>query len=835
MLDGNLNIDNRQAGRLSLRGIFIGTALFAAALVTVYGILVMATLPARPWHPTELMAVGLACALPLALMVAGAFFPYWKTAVCLAVLGTALVTYGPVVIGGMLFYGVGAIALGNLIYRLRLDSTESALLAFVLGFGTLGVAIGFTAPLRIHFDFVYGALLLSAILLARKQLIACARASLALLVERARLSSTGDLISRLAVTTAVFVALLLMLYASARETGFDALTTHFYMIDHLKTNGRFVFDIEMSPFVLMPKTSIWSLSVGHILGGEFALRALHASLFLVTAGLIAGRTAPQMGMGPSALMIAGFLSAPVVYWVSSQLFEESGTTLFLTGAAVFFLRGSDTGKPLQMDALALACLGLAVSSKPQALFFGTLGVVIVLRRLILSGFSPASLPGLAGGCVLFLVLACGPYLRAFLRAGNPFHPFTPGSTVDARWEHPVTLQTPYDMVFNTSLHMEAWPGGFAFQFLLLLAAGLLVLLTGRWRSVSSLAVVALVFCAVLALQTVYARYQLYTFPLLMISLAALYPLLASWVRIGLGVFLFALVPLNLSFWQSVHVPTFQLRQLLDPAQSPDVPGERRVFDFLNAAYGSEATVYIAGSPRYAGGLDGVAHASSRLALEMNKAETLSGLADGLRRGQITHVVLGGQPSNPLITELCRAACIPLPDIQPGIQVFIVNPSRVSLIAERLDAFELLGLPAPALPAETQSPAGPLEMLEGWSEEPWGWWSTGPESTVQLGEAFHGARRLAFNIRPFRPPGAPALSVNVYIDDALVDSWTFENVPVGDSEVRVLELSEPVSAEAPNLLRLSYSSTLSPEEILGNGDTREIALGINSIEAQPDGE
>jgi len=95
--------------------------------------------------------------------------------------------------------------------------------------------------------------------------------------------------------------------------------------------------------------------------------------------------------------------------------------------------------------------------------------------------------------------------------------------------------------------------------------------------------------------------------------------------------------------------------------------------------------------------------------------------------------------------------------------------------------------------------------------------------------------VAFNIRPFRPPGAPALTVNVYIDDALVGTWTFENVPVGNSEVRVLELSEPVSGETPNVLRLSYSSTLSPEEILGNGDTREIALGVNSIEAQPDGE
>ncbi len=835
MLDGNLSIDDRQAGRPSLKGLFIGSVLLAAALLTVYGVVQMEAFPARPWHPTELMAVGLACALPLALMVAGAFTPYWRTAVCLAVLGTALVTYGPVVLGVVLFYGIGAIALGNLIYRLRLDSIESALLAFVLGFGTLGVAIGFTAPLRIHFDFVYGALLLSAILLARKQLITCARIALAPLAERTSPSTTGVIFSRLAITTAVLVALLLMLYASARESGFDALTTHFYLIDNLKGNGQFPYDIEISPFVLMPKTAIWGLSVAHILGGEFALRALHASLFLITAGLIAGRAAPQMGAGQSALMIAGFLSAPVVYWVSSQLFEESATILFLTGAAIFFLRGESSDKPLQMDALALACLGMAVSSKPQSLFFGTLGAAIVLRRLATSGISPSNITGLVSGCALFLALACGPYLRAFLLTGNPLHPFKPGSTVDARWEHPFTLNSPYDMVFNTTTHMEAWPGGFTFQFLPLLAAGFLALLLGRWRSISCLALVALVFCAVLALQTLYARYQIYAFPLLMLSLAALYPQLANWARIAFGGVLFALVPLNLSAWQSVHVPTFQLRQLLDPAQSPDVPGERRVFDFLNAAYGKTANVYIAGSPRYAGGLNGVVHASSDLAREMNAAPTLDALARGMSRGKITHIVLAGQPSNPLLTELCRAACTPLPEVQTGIQVFTVDPSRISLIADRLDAFELLGLSAPVLPSAISTSAGNIDMLQGWSEEPWGWWSTGSTSKVELGPEFHGANALAFHIRPFRPPGAPTLSVNVYVNEILIDSWTFENVPLGTSEVRVLELSEPISPSAPNIVSFTYSSTLSPDDILENGDTRQIAIGINSIEPHLRGE
>lgn len=824
MLGQNITVDAASGHSGSLLNVFIGLALLTAAGLTIYGLYHMEVFPARSWQSAELQALGFACALPFGLMITGAFTAYWRAAVLASVTTMALVTYGPGVLCVVIFYVAGAAAVGRLVFGLHLNSLESALLAFALGFGLFGVLIGYAAALPVHFDFVYGGVLLTAVLLARREITVCFRAFARYLFERDEPLSAVMLVKRLSVSVTFGVALVLMLYASARESGFDALTTHFFMIGRLAESGAFPYDIQVSPFVLMPKTAIWGLSVAHILGGEFALRALHASLFLVTVGLVACRAVPQMGSASSGLMIAGFLSAPVVYWVSSQLFEESGTTMFITAAAVFFLRGADRDKPLQMDVLALACLGMAVSSKPQALFFGTLGVIIFVRRLIVSQFSFATILGLASGFAVFVFLACGPYLRAFLETGNPFHPFKPGSIVDARWDHALTITSPYDMVFNTSTYMESWPGGFSFQFLLLLAAGLLALLLSRWRSISSLALVAIIFGCALATQTLYARYQLYAFPLLMLSLAAIYPHLARWARAPITAFLFAIVPLNLFAWQSVHVPAFDTRQLLDPAQSPDVPIERRAFDLLNTLHGNKASVYVASATRYSGGLQGTPHSRSEIAARINSAEDLTSTALALRQGGITHIVVTGQPLNPYILSVCEAVCRRFPDLPVGVDVFVVDKNRIGIFADRTDAYELLGLASPS----PELPLSDFSVGVGWTSEPWGWWSKGDYSTIKLGASFDNAEKLLFEVIPFRPPGSAPLTVTIHLDELYLSDWIFQDIPFGQSEVRELELPDARPMEAASVLTFYYDSTLTPDEVLANGDKRELAIGLVDI-------
>lgn len=823
-----------------LAAIILSLGLLAAIGLTLYGLFNFNSIPAQPWSPIELKAIAAACALPVALMVAGAFTVWWRACVLAAVAGVALVTYGPGVMCMLLLHILGSLALGRLIYRVDIVSVESALLAFVLGLGTFGVIVSLTLPLRIHYDFVYAISLLVAIVLARKSLFSNGRLLAAQVFTKIAPSSRRHLISRLVISASfILIALILMLYASARESGYDALTVHFRFIDQLKLNGFFSYDMSVSPFILMPKTSVWSLAPAHILGGEFALRAMNASLLLAVAGLIACRSAPLMGAAPSALMIAGFLSAPVVYWVSSQLFEETATTLFLAASAVLFLRGADADKPAHVDLLALACLGLAVSSKPQALFFGALGVAIVLRRLLVSGLSWTTIKGVAAGCLVFAALAAGPYLRALFLTGNPFHPFTPGTTIDARWEGDPTATTAYDMVFNTTSHMEAWPGGFAIQFLVLLAAGGLAIFLGRGRSVSSLALAALLFCVALATQTVYARYQLYAFPILMMSLAALYPVIAPWGRAAVTAFLLISIPLNFSFWQSVHVPTFTLGQLLDPSVSPDVPGERRVFDVLNARYGDEVSVYIAGQHRYSGGLHGEAHGVSQEAREMTSAATLPALANAMLSAGVTHVVLSGPPLNPLTIELCRLSCEPLESIQPGIDVFRVDAARLSSLASDPDAADRLGASnldaTPMDPTPMDSAPENFVMLGGWEREVWGWWSVENASTLRLGERFHGVGAVRLSLTAFRPPDAGALEVVVDLDGNEVARWLFENVAPGTFEVRDIILSAPISPAEPNVLRLSYSAPLSPDAFLANGDQRRLAIGLRDIEPLSSGD
>lgn len=802
--------------------------VLAAVFVTLFGIFNMDPEPSRVWSRAELLGILFVCALPVGIMAAGAFTAWWRRSVLVAIIGVALVTYGPEVLSTLMLHAIGSVAIGRLIYRVDLDSVESVLIAFTLGFGTLGVLIGFTVPATIHFDFVYGAIFLGAIAMAHRPIFRAGQSLGASLLVRSPAQSRKCLISRLFASLCVAIALLLMLYASARESGFDALTTHLYFIDQLKINGVFNYDIGMSPFVYMPKTAVWSLAPTHILGGEFALRAMNASLLLAVAGLVVCRTAPTMGAGPSALLAACFLSAPLVFWISSQLFEENATTLFIVASAVLFLRGEKTDRPFYFDALALACLGLAVSSKPQALFFGGLGAAIVLRRLMINGVTWASIKGVILGSGLFAALAIAPYLRALINTGNPFHPFRAGSNHDARWDHDLTLMTPYEMIFQTSQYMEAWPGGFAVQFILLLVSGFLVLLLGRWQSLSSLGLVALVFCTALATQSVYARYQIYAFPLLMISVAALYPALMPWGRAVITAFLLFSIPVNLAFWPRTNAPDFALAQVLDPSLSPQVPGERRVFDVLNARYGPDTSVYMAGQMRFAGGLEGQAHGFSQQASEMTSAQTLTSLAKAMQRSGVTHVLLAGEPLNPLIEELCQIACVLLHPIVGGMDVFRVDQERLEMVAN--DARAALGLGAlqPAPGSDGQIVRGFI-MMDGWDRESWGWWSLGDSSTLRLRDRFNSATALRITHTVFRPQGSGALLVEVELDGVEIARLSFGNGVTGSFEIQDIILPAPISADQPKILRFSYSSPLSPDAYLANGDQRQIAIGISDIE------
>lgn len=808
-----------------LRRSIVWLLIVGAIAVTLYGLARFDWQGRQRWPEDELRSVLLTLSLPAVVLFGGAWWKHWPILCVLVFAGGLLLTYGPAAMATMAFCGIAFVSIGALVFRIRLDRLESLLLAGVVGFGLAGVIVGVTAPLRVHFDFTYGAAFGLCIFLARRQLAGIFVQAWQRLKQPLQGNFGSRLIHNSGVASAVLLSIALMLYATMRESGYDGLVTHFYLTESLRQDGQFVFDIAASPFVLMPKTAVWGLATVDVIGGEYAMRAAHASLLGISAALVGMRSTPFMGRGGAGILVATLLSAPVAFWISSHFFEETGTLALLTASAVFFLRGVERdGSPLA-DVAGLACLGMAVSSKPQALFMGLLGVAFVLRRLA----TMRSVQGLlvaVSSSLVFLLMAAGPYARAYLTTGNPFFPFVPGEMLDPRWERPLSAAVPYDMVFATSNHMEAYPGGFAFQFLLLLACGVSAILLLRPKSVSALAVAGLVFAVALAGQTLYARYQIYAFPFYMLACATVYSSLGRAGRAMLVGSLVLVTPLNLQFWPSMHVADFSLAHLTSPELNSVVPPERRAFDALNDLYGDKTSVYVAGSA-FSAGLAGTPHALSSEARALDAASNLQDVARILRDARITHVVASQPVRNPLVLEACKLICNEFPLGAADYKIFSVDWARASILADRLNALELLGANTPS-DVDGNVPAT-IELGEGWSNrEEWGWWSVAPTAEIRLGEGFTGAKLIHAKVQAFSPPGTVGLEVVATLDDAEVARWTFESGSLGQVVEKTIELQQPIAPGASRVLRFRFSKTYMPKDYLGGEDSRELALGLISL-------
>jgi hypothetical protein len=793
-------------------------AILAAVLAaTAYGFLTLQDNETNLWPPEDLWHFGTSLAVPASLLLGLSFLRQWPRLALGVVFGAALITYGPAAIFIILFCAAGFIAIGQMASRLRLETIEDGLLALAIGFGIVGLVVGLTAPLRIHFDFVYAGIMSWAILTVRGQLFPW----ISVLLRRAMTPSDAGLWRRTGRHLATALILLLvigvMLFATAVESGPDALSTHFAYSEALREYGFIQLDADLWRTVFMPKGSVWGLSVVHVIGGEFALRAANASLLPLAAALLAMRASRSMGKTSAALLAASLLSAPVCFWISAQFFEESGAIFLISAAVVFFLRAETSSHPHHEDWRAFAALGLAVSAKTQVLFLGVLGVSLVLRRLI-NDPTARGFRDVIVGSTICAVLGVGFYLRAFLLTGNPFFPFVAGEGVDPRWERPLSATTPLDMVFNTGM-MEAYAGGFAFQFLLLIGAGIAVLAVPPGRSVRWLGLTALIFCLALATQTLYARYQIYAFPLFMLALAALYPLITVVGRVAVSMSLVLLTVANLGFWRSVHVQQYRLEQLLAPQTSSYIAPERRAFDALDALYGRDAVVYVAGPSDVAAGSSGQVHATTRLSKEIDAAGSVTDMARLMRAGEISHIVVSGEPSNPNVLELCRLACRPFPLAKElGLRLYEVDAARMSIVADRIDAAELFGLPPPA----------EAIPLTGWDKkEDWGWWSIEPRAEARL-VGFGGATEVGIHLLRYSPPGTEGLNVRVSLDGVLIADWRFDPGPVGYREERRIRLSSPIDATKANILSFEFSRTYSPSATMGGSDQRSLAMGLIGV-------
>ena len=231
-----------------------------------------------------------------------------------------------------------------------------------------------------------------------------------------------------------------------------------------------------------------------------------------------------------------FLAVPLMFAMSATAFIDLILTFMCTAAVLAAIVALRTGAP--RDALAAALLfGSAIATKLPALLLAPAFVLLILaaaleRRARGSDWRGAIAPiapRLPLAALAATLLACPPYLTAWVKTGNPVFPFfnsvfqspyyeTTASFTNPLFVHPIDPTLWLDFTFRTTRFLEsAHEGALGIAVFVLLPAGLLAALLRRQWMVLALGTAGLLFCLLVFREQVYLRYVLPVLPLLLVT------------------------------------------------------------------------------------------------------------------------------------------------------------------------------------------------------------------------------------------------------------------------------------------------------------------------------
>ena len=321
-----------------------------------------------------------------------------------------------------------------------------------------------------------------------------------------------------------YVGLLNLVWAVAPEIHYDSLNYHLAVPKLYLENGGFV-DLEYfwhSYFAQLVET-LMALPLG--LDGQTAARLLTMATGVVTtlSVYVMGRIVAngRVGLWAAAL----FYSTPLVSWLSTTVYIELATAMFLSAALLSFLRWRDESRTGWLWASGLL-IGAAIGAKLTALLGVPVIVLALFRDLLGKRFLRRSKWKLAAGFILAVTPLSIPwYAIRYVFTGNPFFPvmshlfegsrpapadFTAAALLGPGFGTGTSarslLELPFRFTFDTGRFGEALPrGGVGFCLLVLLPLGLS--LVGKRRSSMSLLLAAgMTYLLAWALVFQYARY-----------------------------------------------------------------------------------------------------------------------------------------------------------------------------------------------------------------------------------------------------------------------------------------------------------------------------------------
>ena len=625
------------------------------------------------WNDTMLRQVLLLAGFAAgSTLVAAAAERLWRLRLEIGLVAAGILVvvaaFGPLPAAVVAIFLMSATVTGIALWRMLSGRAEQPLVLFTV-FGAAAYSILFTllSPIPVNTIGVHGTLLALPLLTAcanpqlRSEVLARIRGTQWLTAPPPRRS----LSELLAFTLLFFVVALHALLAALPDRYWDAMVLHLYLPSYVRGNGAWNYDPSLSTFALVPAAVDWMYTHFFLLAGEPGARLYNVVAFLLLCAvchLMVSRLATPRA---AAWLVVLFASMPIAFLESATLFVEHTLALWVATATALIVAADFRPGLRQLVAVLTVLAAASMSKLHGALAAAVIGPTVLW--LCLRQRPPArDLVGAFGSCVVLGAIACFPYTVAWIKSGNPFHPFyndifkseffPPVAFRDGRWIGRFDWTLLYNATFFSGNYLEAAPGALGLTAMLLLPMALIgAILLPAPAALASLGFAALIFLPIAA-QIQYLRYFYPLLPLLLPPAGAAFALLTTTPlpRAFMCTLFTAVVVFNV-----YKIPSAGwLLNNLDLGSTFD-SGKRRQLELnaperlanrqINETAGAATRVLYTGNP-YGGLLEGVALYNNwynlKLSAAMSEVETPDQVAHLLERWNVTHVVLTTAGSNP---------------------------------------------------------------------------------------------------------------------------------------------------------------------------------------------
>lgn len=597
-------------------------SLLAGVFLTIWGLAHLQWPQVLPWSDNVALFRFASFLITCTVLV---FSSSWWSKKSALLVGAAIAAGFTILAGALwpllvtLWFVIASALLGKFILSVfRIVSERDRWLTnFLVGAGVYGTTVGLVAHFHVNYPGVYGAALALPILSNWRLLAEESRKLLSCLPQKSIVMSG---VNRLDVAIAV-ISLVYFIVALMPEVGYDSLAMHLFIPSHMALRHQWGFDASIYVWAVMPMLGDWIFSIGYMLAGETAARLINVGFIFALGWLVrdlvlwAGGSA--IGARWSVLI---FLSTPLTFTEGSSLFIESVWAAFVVASTLAILNACSTlGKPKFELPVAGLLLGCALAAK--AVTFTMLPVLLLLliwRFRV--WFKPTSLPYLALGLCLFLVLGIIPYVTAWRLTGNPVFPFfnhifqspyyssgkDPFSA--AVFGQGITWDFIYQATFQSVRYLEATNGAAGFQWLLLFLPASVAIFAMRQKKAVTLLLIGVMSIVIAFHSTSYLRYVFPAWAILAASIGVAFEqIVTKHVNIKNFVYIVAVaaIGLNLLFFSSgAFYRDFALKPIIDESSrefylSGRLP-IRNVVELVNRLNTGRAPVAIFGNPLAAG-------------------------------------------------------------------------------------------------------------------------------------------------------------------------------------------------------------------------------------------